>query len=309
MAGKTRLIKLAALLAVVALILCSSFGRTNLVNTTALAEEGPAEEAANPQPAGEETAQSGDGALPAASVEEAEQQPAEDDAAQGSGEIPAQETGGKEESAPPAEEETSQDSGNEEESAPPAAEDTEPLPAEEAAQDPGEALPPAAEDEEESALPAEEAGNADGEETVPDAEEKSAPESGGETGQPAEPSGDESEETACPADEGIPADSEDTGYAPEEIPEPAGDPAPEEQPGFSGTAEIKLMNTGDLNYGDEIILKAVVRDANTAYRVIWEANAGDSRGWFAVGSGEEYRFILDGETAQRGYRVVLVAAE
>ena len=43
------------------------------------------------------------------------------------------------------------------------------------------------------------------------------------------------------------------------------------------------------------------------YRLVWEANDNDDRGWFVVGSGEEYRFILDPQNVERGYRVVIIA--
>ena len=48
-------------------------------------------------------------------------------------------------------------------------------------------------------------------------------------------------------------------------------------------------------------------DVNVDYRLVWEANDNDDRGWFVVGSGEEYRFILDPQNVERGYRVVMIA--
>ena len=62
-----------------------------------------------------------------------------------------------------------------------------------------------------------------------------------------------------------------------------------------------------MEYGDEIILRADVRDMNLSYRLVWEASDNDGRGWFAVGSGEEYRFILGENNVEREYRVVIIA--
>ena len=104
-------------------------------------------------------------------------------------------------------------------------------------------------------------------------------------------------------------EDDDAGSVSEEILEPFNNPELYEQEAFVSTAEIRLMNEGMLNYGDEIILKADVRDVNMSYRLVWEANDNDGHGWFTVGSGEEYRFILDPENAAREYRVEIFAAD
>lgn len=104
-------------------------------------------------------------------------------------------------------------------------------------------------------------------------------------------------------------EDDDAGSVSEEILEPFNNPELYEQEAFISTAEIRLMNEGMLNYGDEIILKADVRDVNMSYRLVWEANDNDGHGWFTVGSGEEYRFILDPENAAREYRVEIFAAD
>ena len=104
-------------------------------------------------------------------------------------------------------------------------------------------------------------------------------------------------------------EDDDAGSVSEEILEPFNNPELYEQEAFISTAEIRLMNEGMLNYGDEIILKADVRDVNMSYRLVWEANDNDGHGWFTVGSGDEYRFILDRENAAREYRVEIFAAD
>ena len=104
-------------------------------------------------------------------------------------------------------------------------------------------------------------------------------------------------------------EDDDAGTVSEEILEPFNNPELYEQEAFISTAEIRLMNEGMLNYGDEIILKADVRDVNMSYRLVWEANDNDGHGWFTVGSGDEYRFILDPENAAREYRVEIFAAD
>ena len=99
----------------------------------------------------------------------------------------------------------------------------------------------------------------------------------------------------------------DAESVPEEPAPQAADPEPRGEAGFVGTAEIRLVNKGSLNYGDEITLKADVRNVNLEHRLVWEANDHDGRGWFSVGSGDEYRFILERDNAQREYRVAIIA--
>ena len=76
---------------------------------------------------------------------------------------------------------------------------------------------------------------------------------------------------------------------------------------FAATVRIELVNTGDIYYGDEIILRAVIADATAAYTIRWEYN--DGQGWEEI-QGEteaEYRFIVTQENAAYNYRVVLLA--
>ena len=78
---------------------------------------------------------------------------------------------------------------------------------------------------------------------------------------------------------------------------------------YSGTADIELKNDGTLHYGDQIKLEAKVHDVNLSYRLIWEANDNDDRGWYTVASGEEYNFTLTAENMEREYRVVLFSID
>ena len=82
-----------------------------------------------------------------------------------------------------------------------------------------------------------------------------------------------------------------------------------EQMEFNGTADIELKNEGMLRYGDEIKLEAKVRDVNLSYRLIWEANDNDDRGWYTIASGERYSYTLTADNLDREYRVVLFSLD
>ena len=82
--------------------------------------------------------------------------------------------------------------------------------------------------------------------------------------------------------------------------------APAKPVAFTGTVEIKLVNTGDIYFGDTVTLRAVVRDANTAYEIRWECN--DGSGWVEIRDEDEleYDFVVTEENAKLEYRVVLI---
>ena len=82
-----------------------------------------------------------------------------------------------------------------------------------------------------------------------------------------------------------------------------------EQMEFNGTAEIEMLNEGMLGFGDEIRLEARVHDANLSYRMIWEANDKDDRGWYTVASGEKYSYTLTADNYTREFRVVLYSVD
>lgn len=179
-----------------------------------------------------------------------------------------------------------------------AEEETIPQAAEEAA-----VFPEPAEEVLKAAEPAEETvPQAAAEETAPQAVEEAAP------------------EAATVPEEILPAASEaiedlveiedsDAGHVSEALTEPFDRPEHSGEAAFTGTAEIRLENEGMLHYGDEITLKAEVRDANMDYRLVWEASDNDGRGWYAVGSGERYSFFLNRENAGREYRVSVIAVD
>ena len=280
MTRKNWSVKLAAFLAAAALMLSASPDNIEFLNTSAQAEEETAlsiAEEAVPQviEAENETApQAAEEAAPQAAeaVEETVPQAAEEAA--------PQVTEAEEETAPQAAEEAAPQATETEEEAVPETE-SEPEPAAEP------------EDHREDAQPEAVAGD-DNDETDDDPEWI-----------------DDNERTDDPEEEEdlTVIEDDDAGSVSEEILEPFNNPELYEQEAFVSTAEIRLMNEGMLNYGDEIILKADVRDVNMSYRLVWEANDNDGHGWFTVGSGEEYRFILDPENAAREYRVEIFAVD
>ncbi len=101
----------------------------------------------------------------------------------------------------------------------------------------------------------------------------------------------------------------DAGYISEELLEQFNNPANYEQVEFSGSADIELKNKGEIHYGDEIVLQAKVRDTNLSYRLVWEANDSDDRGWYTIGRGEEFSYTLSKENVDREYRVVLFTVD
>ena len=95
------------------------------------------------------------------------------------------------------------------------------------------------------------------------------------------------------------------GYVNPELLEPFDAIANAERIPFSGSAEIRLKNSGMIRTGDRVTLQAVLQDLNMDCRVVWEANDSDERGWFEVGNGTEYSYTLTEENMTREYRVVL----
>ena len=135
------------------------------------------------------------------------------------------------------------------------------------------------------------------EEPAPDPAE-TADKGGASVPEPAAEEAADSPEKEAPP-EALPAG--EVRDVPEEAPLQAAHADPSGPDEFTGSVEIRLMNTGLLNYGDEVVLTAEVSDPVPGLRLTWEANDGD--GWFTVGSGWEYRFILDRQNAECEYRV------
>ena len=296
MKRKTMRAKLAAILTALVLVGSGSFfGNTNLLNSMALAEEEVVLQET-------ETKAEPETETPETEAEEA-----------GEAE-PKEETPETEEETEPAGEETIPGEG---EAAEEPAEAEEVIPEEEAEAEPepepetpetedGETADPEATVPEEETEPqeAEKAETEGDDETTPEEEAATEPEDKAEDPFDGE---DEDEEDADPDDEGVCMifDDDDPGTITEEMMELLNIPEKFTQAEYTGTAEIMLVNEGMLTYGDEIILKADVRDVNTDYILLWEANDNNAQGWFTIGVGDEYRFILDQENLEREYRVVI----
>ena len=103
-------------------------------------------------------------------------------------------------------------------------------------------------------------------------------------------------------------DDDDAGSISEELLEQFNDPDTYEHIEFSGTADIELKEA-EFAYGDTVTLVAKVKDVNISYRLVWEATDDDERGWYTIGSGPEYSFVVTEENINRGYRVVLFTVD
>ena len=117
-------------------------------------------------------------------------------------------------------------------------------------------------------------------------------------------------------DEFIEFDDDDAGSVSEDLLQQFNNPELFANVEFSGSADIELKNAEEMlseGWDGKVVLTAKVRDANLSYRLVWEANDHDDRGWFTVGSGNEYSYtltrdILDRE-AEREYRVVMFTVD
>ena len=85
---------------------------------------------------------------------------------------------------------------------------------------------------------------------------------------------------------------------------------------FTGSADIRLENPDTMftdGWDGVVTLTAEVRDASLSYRLVWEANDHDDRGWFTVGSGDEYSYTMTRDIAEREanreYRVVMFTVD
>ena len=85
----------------------------------------------------------------------------------------------------------------------------------------------------------------------------------------------------------------------------------EEKVAFTGTVTVKLVNDGQLYYGDTVTLKAVVKGANADYTIRWQLKKPGSDEWKTI-SGETsktYSFTVNEDNAEYAYRAVLVVAD
>ena len=109
-------------------------------------------------------------------------------------------------------------------------------------------------------------------------------------------------------------DDDEFGEVSDDLLEQFNNPDSFEQVEFSGSADIVLSGGAwDDDWDGCVTLVAKVRDANLSYRLVWEANDHDSRGWFTVGSGTEYSYTLTRDNiereAKREYRVVMFTVD
>ena len=179
--------------------------------------------------------------------------------------------------------------------------ETEEIPAEEPAVEPEAEEIPAedpAEEPEAEEIPAEEPAVEPETEEIP-AEEPAA-----------EPEAEEipAEDPAGEDEELIEIEDDDSGSVSEELLEEFNNPETYEAAEFDGNVEIEMKNS-EIRYGGEVTLVAKVSGVAMNHRIVWEANDGDGRGWFTVGSGPEYTFTVTPDVVNREYRVSLFTVD
>lgn len=104
-------------------------------------------------------------------------------------------------------------------------------------------------------------------------------------------------------------DDDDAGYISDELLEMYNNLAEDQKAEFTGNVDIELKNS-EIAFGQDVTLVAKVSGAETLnYCMIWEANDGDERGWYTIGTGDEYTFLLTRANAGREYRVVLFSVD
>lgn len=111
-------------------------------------------------------------------------------------------------------------------------------------------------------------------------------------------------------------DEWDPGAVSEDLLQQFNNPDNFEQVEFTGSADIRLANQDEMfteGWDGTVTLAALVREASLSYRLVWEANDHDDRGWFTVGSGDEYSYTMTRDIAEREanreYRVVMFTVD
>ena len=111
-------------------------------------------------------------------------------------------------------------------------------------------------------------------------------------------------------------DEGDAGAVSEDLLQQFNNPDNFENVEFTGSADIRLKNQDEMftsGWDGVVTLAADVREPGLSYRLVWEANDHDDRGWFTVGSGDEYSYTLTREIAEREanreYRVVMFTVD
>lgn len=128
---------------------------------------------------------------------------------------------------------------------------------------------------------------------------------------PAVESGSDAPETDEPEDDGgelYEFDDDDAGSVSDELLDQFNNPETFNRLEFNGTADIELKEQS-FSYGQEVTLQAKVKGVDITYRLVWEANDGDERGWYTIASGTEYSFEVKPEIIERQYRVILFAVD
>lgn len=113
--------------------------------------------------------------------------------------------------------------------------------------------------------------------------------------------------TEAPAEEPTETPTEEPAEEPTEEPTETPSEEPTEEPvEFTGSVEIVLENTGDIYFGDTVVLRAVVTNANISYDIRWEVLEGSE--WVEIeGEDEEtYEFVVTEQNCDKEYRVVLI---
>ena len=103
-------------------------------------------------------------------------------------------------------------------------------------------------------------------------------------------------------------DDDDAGSVSDDLLDQFNNPETYENIEFSGTADIVLKDS-KIYYDRDVTLQAKVSHVEMSYRLVWEANDGDERGWYTIASGPEYTFTVTRDIVDREYRVVLFSVD
>ena len=120
--------------------------------------------------------------------------------------------------------------------------------------------------------------------------------------------GEEMDEGETEDDELYEFDDDDQGVVSSELLEQFNNPETFERVEFNGTADIVLKEK-TFAYGQRVTLMAKVTNVEMSYRLVWEATDGDERGWYTIGSGSEYSFVVTEDNIDREYRVILFTVD
>ena len=109
-------------------------------------------------------------------------------------------------------------------------------------------------------------------------------------------------------DEFFEFDEDDAGFVSDDLLSQFNNPETYEMVEFSGTADI-ILKDDVIYYDHDVTLAAKVSGVDMSYRLVWEANDGDERGWYTIGGGPEYTFTVTRDIVDREYRVILFAVD